>query len=204
MARVGKSDDYMETKSFAGCTATCALITQNEIYCCNAGDSRTVMSKNKLVTDLSKDHKPDDVEEKRRIYNAGGFVEENRVNGMLALSRALGDFEYKSNKALRPKDQAVTAFPDVKCVQITHDTEFVLLACDGIWDVMTSQQGVDFVHANCYGGSFATKAKQRSLNDLVKGVEDLMEECCAKDIAQSQGLGCDNMTAILVELRPKA
>lgn len=96
---VGKvSDGYEEQKSYAGCTATLALITQTEIYCANAGDSRTVMSKNKVVTDLSKDHKPDDTEEKRRIYNAGGYVEESRVNGMLALSRALGDFEYKNNK----------------------------------------------------------------------------------------------------------
>ena len=53
---------------------------------------------------MSKDHKPDDPEEKKRIINANGFVEENRVNGMLALSRALGDFEYKSNNVLKPKD----------------------------------------------------------------------------------------------------
>lgn len=91
----------------------------------------------------------------------------------------------------------------MKCVQITHDTEFVLLACDGIWDVMSSQQGVDFIHKECYGGNYALNAKKRSLNDLVKGCEAMMEECCAKDISMSQGLGCDNMTAILVELRPK-
>lgn len=79
----------------AGCTATVALITPNEIYCCNAGDSRTVMSKGKQAVDLSVDHKPDDPDEHRRIVAANGFVEDSRVNGMLALSRALGDFEYK-------------------------------------------------------------------------------------------------------------
>lgn len=47
---------------------------------------------------------------------------------------------------LKAKDQAVTAFPDVKCVQITQDTEFVLLACDGIWDVKTSQDAVNYVN----------------------------------------------------------
>jgi protein phosphatase PTC2/3 len=102
------TDDYYqysnETKSFAGCTATVVLITATEIYCSNAGDSRTVMSKNKIAVDLSKDHKPDDTEERRRIYAANGFVEDSRVNGNLALSRALGDFEYKSNQLLKPKD----------------------------------------------------------------------------------------------------
>lgn len=105
-ASAGQDDNYYssETKSFAGCTATVALITPTEIYCCNAGDSRTVLSRSKTAVDLSKDHKPDDVEERRRIYAASGFVEDSRVNGMLALSRALGDFEYKSNQLLKPKD----------------------------------------------------------------------------------------------------
>ena len=53
---------------------------------------------------LSKDHKPDDPEEATRIQAAGGFVDDGRVNGMLALSRALGDFEYKSNKGVQAKD----------------------------------------------------------------------------------------------------
>jgi serine/threonine protein phosphatase PrpC len=68
-------------KSFAGCTATVVLITRSEIYCCNAGDSRTVMSKNRVAVDLSTDHKPNLDKERLRIYNADAFVEENRVNG---------------------------------------------------------------------------------------------------------------------------
>jgi serine/threonine protein phosphatase PrpC len=84
-------------KSFAGCTATVLLVTPSEVFCANAGDSRTVLSKRCTAVDLSKDHKPDDPEESKRIYTASGFVEDSRVNGMLALSRALGDFEYKSN-----------------------------------------------------------------------------------------------------------
>jgi serine/threonine protein phosphatase PrpC len=62
------------------------------------------MSKSKNAVDLSKDHKPNDIEERKRIQAAGGFVENNRINGTLALSRALGDFEYKSNKLGKPKD----------------------------------------------------------------------------------------------------
>lgn len=71
------------------------LITKTEIICANAGDTRSVMSKKGKSKDLSTDHKPDNPMEKRRIERAGGHVEESRVNGMLALSRAIGDFEYK-------------------------------------------------------------------------------------------------------------
>jgi serine/threonine protein phosphatase PrpC len=82
-------------QSFAGCTANVVMITKTEIICANAGDSRAVLSKKAKAKDLSVDHKPDLPTEKRRIERANGFVEESRVNGMLALSRSLGDFEYK-------------------------------------------------------------------------------------------------------------
>lgn len=79
-----------------------ALITPNEIYCANAGDSRTVMAEYGNATDLSKDHKPDLPEERSRIIKAGGEVVDGRVNGALALSRAIGDFDYKG--VTPPKD----------------------------------------------------------------------------------------------------
>ena len=72
-----------------------ALITSTEIYCANAGDSRTVMSEYGNAIDLSQDHKPDMIQERTRIIKAGGEVIEGRVNGKLALSRAIGDFDYK-------------------------------------------------------------------------------------------------------------
>lgn len=59
--------DYSGDKSFAGCTATVVLISPKEIYCANAGDSRTVLSKAGKVVELSKDHKPDDEIELKRI-----------------------------------------------------------------------------------------------------------------------------------------
>lgn len=78
---------------------------------------------------------------------AGGEVSEGRVNGMLALSRAIGDFEYKP---LTPPKSAtanwflnnhmVTAFPDVTVEPLTKDVEFIILACDGIWDCKTSDE----------------------------------------------------------------
>ena len=132
-----------------------------------------------------------------RIQRAGGFVEDGRVNGMLALSRALGDFEYKNNSQLAVKDQVVTCFPDVKVEQIDASTQFILLACDGIWDVKTSQQAIDFMMQKLYKGTFSNA---RSQADMEQAMGLLLDDCCARDIASSQGLGCDNMTAVIVEI----
>jgi len=90
--------------NYAGCTANVIMITKTEILCANAGDSRAVLSKKGKAKDLSTDHKTDLPGEKRRIERANGYIEEGRVNGMLALTRAMGDFEYKGNPILKPQD----------------------------------------------------------------------------------------------------
>jgi serine/threonine protein phosphatase PrpC len=73
------------------------------------------------------------VGEKARIVAAGGFVDFGRVNGNLALSRAIGDFEFKKSADLSPEQQIVTAFPDVVTHEITGDDEFLVIACDGVY-----------------------------------------------------------------------
>jgi protein phosphatase PTC2/3 len=70
--------------------------------------------------------------EKARITAAGGFVDFGRVNGNLALSRAIGDFEFKKSAELSPEQQIVTAYPDVMVHEITDDDEFLVIACDGM------------------------------------------------------------------------
>lgn len=69
--------------------------------------------------------------EKARISAAGGFVDFGRVNGNLALSRAIGDFEFKKSPELSPEQQIVTAYPDVTVHELTADDEFLVIACDG-------------------------------------------------------------------------
>ncbi len=71
---------------------------------------------------------------------AGGYVLDGRVNGSLNLSRAIGDMEYKQTSHLSAAEQAVTAFPDVRQIQLGSSSEFMILACDGIWDVLNNQQ----------------------------------------------------------------
>jgi len=121
------------------------LITDTHIYCANAGDARCVLSQKGQAVDLSYDHKPDLPSEKRRVLASGHMVEDGRVDGIIAISRAIGDWEYKT-LTNPPENNAVTAYPDVKRYTITKDTNFLICACDGIWDCMTSQVAVDFVN----------------------------------------------------------
>ena len=95
------------------------MITPTEIYVANAGDSRAVIGLKKgdkyEALAMSEDHKPDNEGEKKRIEEAGGFVEDNRVRGILALSRSIGDLEYKvkgENKDY--KKDMITADPEIK------------------------------------------------------------------------------------------
>ncbi|XP_002157385.3 probable protein phosphatase 2C T23F11.1 isoform X1 [Hydra vulgaris] len=176
-------DPRIET---SGAAAVCVLIKNKTIYCANCGDSRAIASVGGIAQELSHDHKPNDEEEAKRIIAAGGWVEFNRVNGNLALSRAMGDFVFKRNSKLSPEEQIVTAYPDVIVEEIALDHEFIVLACDGIWDVMTRQEVVDFVRVRL--------ANRESPERIV---EKLLDHCLAPD-CQMGGIGCDNMTVILV------
>jgi len=130
----------------SGSTSVMTLLSPTQIVCANTGDSRAVLAREGAAVTLSEDHKPYNPVEKERIENAGSHVKFNRVNGDLAVSRALGDFVYKRCEAVSAEHQAVTAFPEIIGVGRQRDKDqFIVLACDGIWDVMSSQEVVDKV-----------------------------------------------------------
>lgn len=131
-------DPITQYSQSAGCTACVALITKDSIICANSGDSRCVLARGTNAIEMSEDHKPDNAGELKRIEAAGGFVEEGRVRGILSLSRALGDLEYKLNKKIGVEAQMITCVPEIKKVELTSDDKFVVIACDGIWDCLTS------------------------------------------------------------------
>jgi len=135
-------------------TATVLLITPDEFICANAGDSRTVLSKNKQAIDLSHDHKPGHEDEKARIEKAGLHVDNGRVAGNLAVSRAIGDLFFKRQEDVAPEDQPVSAKPDFEILKRDPTDEFVILACDGLWDCRSSQGLVDLVHEEIYKNKF--------------------------------------------------
>ncbi|WCJ40349.1 Protein phosphatase 2C family protein [Euphorbia peplus] len=170
-----------------GSTACVAVIRNNQLVVANAGDSRCVISRKGQAYNLSKDHKPDLEVEKDRILKAGGFIQVGRVNGSLNLARAIGDAELKQNKSLPPEKQIVTANPDINIVELCDDDEFLVLACDGIWDCMSSQQLVDYV-----------KEQLNSETRLSAICEKVFDRCLAPTAG---GEGCDNMTMILVQFK---
>lgn len=105
------------------------------------------MSRNGQALEMSHDHKPEDETEARRIINAGGKVtQDGRVNSGLNLSRAIGDHSYKQNLQLPPEEQMITPVPDVKHEILDPSKDrFIVLACDGVWNSLSSQEVVDFV-----------------------------------------------------------
>ena len=119
-----------------GCTANSLLIYNNFLICANAGDSRCVVGEAGKAVPLSKDHKPTLKNERARIYKAGSTVNrEGRIDGNLNLSRAIGDMCHKKNIKLPLHEQAITAFPDTRMYELNPHTDFVVMGCDGIFEV---------------------------------------------------------------------
>ncbi|KAG9455896.1 hypothetical protein H6P81_000404 [Aristolochia fimbriata] len=172
----------------SGSTACVAIIRNNQLIVANAGDSRCVISRKGQAYNLSRDHKPELEVERERILKAGGFIHAGRVNGSLNLARAIGDMEFKQNKFLPVEKQIVTANPDINIVDLCDDDEFIVLACDGIWDCMSSQQLVDFVNEYI-------NVEQ----NLSAVCERVLDRCLAPSTAG--GEGCDNMTMVLVQFK---
>mmetsp|Transcript_15836 Transcript_15836/g.29010 ORF Transcript_15836/g.29010 Transcript_15836/m.29010 type:complete len:312 (-) Transcript_15836:9-944(-) len=170
----------------AGCTAVVAVILDNELFVANAGDSRCVLAKRGRAVDMSFDHKTSLPVEAERITRAGGTIIEGRVNGALNLTRALGDFDFKLNPRIPPHEQMITAAPEIQSCTLSEEDDFLVLACDGIWDVLTSQELVDFVYS---------RLSSRSLSSIC---EELCDRCLSRNLVQTEGKGSDNMTVMLI------
>lgn len=147
----------------SGCTALAALIVHPILYVANAGDCRCVLSrKDGTAIDLSKDHVATDSDEKARVYARGGFVSvTGRVQGCLMVSRAIGDRSIK---------RYISATPEVITKQLTPDDDFLILASDGLWDVVSSQEAASLVRSTVRVPDLA--AKRLCLKALELGSDD--------------------------------
>ncbi|XP_051963485.1 protein phosphatase, Mg2+/Mn2+ dependent, 1Lb [Xyrauchen texanus] len=165
----------------AGTTCLVALLSDKQLTVANVGDSRAVLcDKDGNAVQLSHDHKPYQLKERKRIKKAGGFISFNgswRVQGVLAMSRSLGDYLLKKHNVLI-SDPDVTTF-DLDKLR----PQFMILASDGLWDAFSNEEAVHFI-------------KQR-LNEPHFGAKSI--------VLQSFNRGCpDNITVMVVKFKKRA
>jgi serine/threonine protein phosphatase PrpC len=139
---------YRRNITSSGCTACCCLLQEERharvIYTAHLGDSRAVLARGGTATRLTSatDHKATDPLEGKRVIEAGGQIINDRVNGMLAMTRALGDHILKMPQL--PND-VVSHIPDITSTDLNAQDSFVIVACDGLFDVVSDQEAVDLV-----------------------------------------------------------
>jgi len=145
-------DEYLQRASSAkpswkdGTTATTVLLLNNTLYVANVGDSRAIVCRHKPIEDtcvplvLTKDHNPQQFDERMRIQKVGGNVKDGRILGVLEVSRSIGDGQYKNH--------GVTCVPDMKKCTLTGDDRYALIACDGLWKTFTNKDAVEFVNSS--------------------------------------------------------
>lgn len=152
------------------------------------GDSLCVLCRNGRAVEMNKMHRMDNAAEKERVKKAGGTIINNRVNGVLAVSRAFGDTQFKTLPAMEGKtlplhrlaESLVTALPEIHSEIITPKTEFAVLATDGLWDVMAQQVVISYI-----------RNKLITCKDLQKVAKDLTLEAIARG-------SVDNVSAVIL------
>merc|ERR1719209_786704 len=174
--------DFVATSKKSGSTAVCALIKGEMLYAAWLGDSQAVLVRGGVPIKIVDPHKPNRDDERARITALGGTIMHWgtwRVNGQLAVSRAIGDGEYKPY---------ISAEADVTTVIKNGTEDFLIIACDGLWDTITPEEATRLVFQHL-------KEHQTDGGDL----ENLAAKLAT--IAKEKG-STDNITIIVVLLKP--
>lgn len=146
----------------------------------NAGDCRAVLSRRGAAVELSKDHRPCCTKERMRVESLGGYVDDGYLNGQLGVTRALGDWHLEGMKEMEGRGGPLSAEPELKLVTLTNEDEFLIIGSDGIWDVFSSQNAVDF-----------SRRRLQEHNDL--------KLCCKEIVEEAMKRGAtDNLTVVMV------
>ncbi|XP_028109088.1 probable protein phosphatase 2C 47 isoform X2 [Camellia sinensis] len=173
--------DAKSLDSSSGTTALTCLILGRTMLIANAGDSRAVLGKRGRAIELSKDHKPNCTSERLRIEKLGGVIYDGYLNGQLSVARALGDWHLKGPKgSLYP----LSSEPELEEIVLTEEDEFLIMGCDGLWDVMSSQYAVTIV-----------RRELMLHNDPEKCTRELVREALKRNT-------CDNLTVLVVCFSP--
>ncbi|XP_011016402.1 PREDICTED: probable protein phosphatase 2C 27 [Populus euphratica] len=165
----------------SGTTALIALIFGRTLIVANAGDCRAVLGRRGRAIEMSKDHKPNCTSERLRIEKLGGVIYDDYLNGQLSVARALGDWHMKG-----PKGSAcpLSAEPELRETNLTEEDEFLIMGCDGLWDVMSSQCAVTI-----------SRKELMLHNDPERCSRELVREALRRN-------ACDNLTVIVICFSP--
>ncbi|KZV39315.1 putative protein phosphatase 2C 49-like [Dorcoceras hygrometricum] len=176
------ADEQSHVDSYCGTTALIAMVLGRYLLVANAGDCRAVLCRKGYALQLSEDHRPSCQVERKRIEDLGGIIKYGYLNGELAVTRALGDWYLKQPFG---SSSPLISEPEFKHILLTEDDEFLIIACDGIWDVLSNQEAVSLV-----------RHELRHHNDPQRCAMELIHRALLRDT-------CDNLTAIVVCLSPK-
>ncbi|CAI0626419.1 unnamed protein product [Linum tenue] len=179
LADIAIADDSSISTS-CGTTALTALVLGRHLLVANAGDCRAVLCRKGAALEMSQDHRPSYLPERRRVEEMGGRIEDEYLNGYLSVTRALGDWDLKLPYG---SSSPLIAEPEFRQVALTDDDEFLIIGCDGIWDVMSSQYAVSLVRRGL-----------RRHDD---------PELCARELVNEAGRlhSADNLTALVICFR---
>ena len=184
------ADQRKKKNDISGSTSVCTFVSSSHIISGWVGDSRCMVGKaNGECVSLSEDHKPEDIRERKRIYAAGGFVMDNRVDGQLAMSRALGDFHFKGNESIARSKQKVSCIPEVQVHKRDPTDRLLLICCDGVFDVMSNEAAVTNVLER-YEEYKKDSMSKNVPNIAEKLAEDLIDDALEKG-------SYDNISAIV-------
>jgi serine/threonine protein phosphatase PrpC len=137
-------DDLMNFEDQGATACVVYICIENKkrvMYSANCGDSRAVLIKKDKGVRLSYDHKATDTTEKNRVKKAGGMFFKNRLGGSLAITRSMGDFVFKKDGGF-----GLISEPHIQKVFIDLDDVFLLMASDGIWDVIDEEKAFSIVN----------------------------------------------------------
>ena len=154
-----KEIEKLDSKE-VGNTATVVFIHNKLLYCANVGDS-SCCTIGKINEIISFNHKCNNKTEKKRIEKEGGLIIDDRLNGILAISRGLGDFDLKK--------KGLSCEPSITKKLIDHNINYCVLASDGVWDVLSPDEVSNIIKKSA---KFEESAKDIVKEAMEKGSED--------------------------------
>jgi len=149
-------EQAVEEDMMDGTTAAVAVLSQGQLVVGNVGDSELVLCRVDQAVPLCQVHNMNkNTLEIERVKAEGGVVYKNRIGHpkfnpqviSLGVSRAIGDLPFKHEKFTDGKPSGLSAVPDIAVVPLTEEHRFLIIGCDGLWDVVEHQAAVDAVLA---------------------------------------------------------